>query len=63
MAITIRDAIAAVDTYSRRDVEYRVVARPVAQIVTKEGNVIVESQNEWEVRELYRLIKGRPVQC
>jgi len=59
MAITIRDAIAA--TYDRRNVEYRVVARPVAQIVTKEGNVIVESQNEWEVRELYRLIKGRPV--
>jgi len=59
MAIEVRDAIAAVNTYNRRDVEYRVVARPMAQIVTKEGNVIVESQNEWEVRELYRLIKGR----
>ena len=61
MAIEIRDAIAAVNTYNRRDVEYRVVARPMAQIVTKEGNVIVESQNEWEIRELYRLIKGRRV--
>ncbi len=61
MAITVRDAVAGTETFDRRDVTYRVVVRPVAQIVDKKGNVIIESQNAWEIRELYRLIKGRRV--
>ena len=59
MTTSIRDAVA--NTFDRREIKYRVVARPMAQIVDKDGNVIAESQNEWEVRELYRLIKGRRV--
>lgn len=60
MSVNVRDTIAGVTSiYLKRDVRYRIIARPVAQIIDAQDNVIVESTNEWEVRELYRLIKGR----
>ena len=59
--VSIRDRISALTVYDKRNVRYRIIAHPVAQIVDEKNNVIVESQNEWEVRELYRLIKGRAV--
>lgn len=61
MALTIRDSIVGLNTYEKKDVQYHVTTRIVAQILDKRGNVIIESTNEWEVRELYRLIKGRPL--
>jgi hypothetical protein len=58
--VKIKDIIAAVSTdFFKRDVRFRIVARPVAQILDQWGRVIIESQNEKEIRELYRLIKGR----
>jgi hypothetical protein len=60
MSVNVRDTIAGVTSiYLKRDVRYRIIARPIAQIIDAQDNVIVESTNEWEVRELYRLIKGR----
>lgn len=60
MSVNVRGTIAGVTSiYLKRDVRYRIIARPIAQIIDAQDNVIVESTNEWEVRELYRLIKGR----
>ncbi len=58
--VKVKDIVAAIQTdFFKRDVRFRIVARPVAQIIDQWGTVVIESQNEKEVKELYRLIKGR----
>jgi hypothetical protein len=59
MAISIREAIAGASTlHDGRDFKYRTVVRPVFQILDKKGNVLIESTDEWEMQELFRLIRG-----